>query len=116
VVLGAELIAADGTVIAGSRLERVIAREVELDLSRELSDTRLLPGQSVALVYRRRVEGAGIRARVTVTVYPDAFYTRFFATLLEQGQAGQGQGQIREALAASRRSRFTVFERELPLS
>ena len=115
VVLSAELLGPDGRVITGSRAEKVIAREVELDLSRELSDTRLLPGQSASLVYRRRVESAGIRARVTVTVYPDAFYTRFFETLLQQG-AGKGEAQIREALAASRRSPFTVFEKELPLS
>lgn len=53
--------------------------------------------------------------RFTVIVEPDAFYTRFFETLLQQG-AGRGEAQIRAALEASRRSPFTVFEKELPLS
>ena len=48
-------------------------------------------------------------------VEPDAFYTKFFEALLAQG-AGRGAAQIREALEAARRSPFTVFERELPLS
>jgi hypothetical protein len=39
----------------------------------------------------------------------------FFETLLRQG-AGRGEAQIREALEAARRSPFSVFEREIPLS
>jgi hypothetical protein len=115
VVLRAELLDAGGVVIAGSLEELVIAREVALDLSRELFDTRLLPGQSATLEYRRRVDRPGVRARVSVIVYPDAFYTRFFNALLQQG-AGRGAPQLREALTATRRSPFTVFVKELPLT
>ena len=115
VVLSAELVDAAGQVVAGSRREQVIGREVALDLSRELSDTRLMPGKSATLTYRAKVESAGVRARVTVVVEPDAFYVAFFETLLRQG-AGRGEAQIRQALDAARRSPFTVFERELPLS
>ena len=39
----------------------------------------------------------------------------FFESLLAQG-AGRGEAQIREALAATRRSPFTVFTQELPLT
>src|SRR5207245_1516074 len=46
VVLRAELVDATGAVIERSRAESVIALEIALDLSREISDTRLLPGQS----------------------------------------------------------------------
>jgi hypothetical protein len=52
---------------------------------------------------------------VAVVVEPDAFYVAFFEALLQQG-AGRGEGQIRQALETARRSPFTVFERELPLS
>ena len=48
-------------------------------------------------------------------VYPDEFYTRFFESLLAQG-AGRGEAQIRAALEATRRSPFTVFTQELPLT
>ena len=53
--------------------------------------------------------------RLRVVVYPDAFYTGFFESLLAQG-AGRGEALIREALAETRRSPFTIFEREIPLT
>jgi hypothetical protein len=115
VVLSAELVDEAGEVIAGSREERVIAREVTLDLAREVSDTRLMPGKKAVLHYRRRVDRPGLRARLSVVVYPDEFYTRFFESLLAQG-AGRGEAEIREALTATRRSLFTVFTQELPLT
>ena len=115
VILRGELVDETGAVVAGSRVERIVAREVALDLSREVSDTRLAPGRSVALRYARRVDRDGLRLRFTVVVEPDAFYTQFFETLLAQG-AGAGTAQVREALEASRRSPFTVFEQLLPLT
>jgi len=114
VILRGELVDETGAAIAGSRVQRIVAREVALDLSREVSDTRLAPGRSVTLRYARRVDRDGLRLRFTVVVEPDAFYTQFFETLLAQG-AGAGTAQIREALEASRRSPFTVFEQLLPL-
>ena len=98
-----------GDVVPGSRQETVIGREVELDLSRELSDTRLSPGQSARLRYTGRADRRDVRLRFRVIVEPDAFYTRFFEALLAQG-AGRGDAHIREALAASRRSPFIVFQ------
>jgi hypothetical protein len=115
VVLSAELVDAAGQVVVGSRREQVIGREVALDLSRELFDTRLMPGKSATLTYRMKVEAPGMRARVAVVVEPDSFYVGFFETLLRQG-AGRGEAQIRQALEAARRSPFTLFEREIPLS
>jgi hypothetical protein len=115
VVLSAELLDDTGQVVVGSRREQIIGREVALDLSRELFDTRLMPGKSTTLTYRMKVEATGLRARVAVVVEPDAFYVAFFEALLQQG-AGRGEGQIRQALETARRSPFTLFERELPLS
>src|SRR5437773_6551279 len=105
VILRGELVDETGAVIAGTRVQRIVAREVALDLSREVGDTRLAPGRSVELRYARRVDRDGLRLRFTVVVEPDAFYTQFFETLLAQG-AGAGTAQIREALEASRRSPF----------
>ena len=113
VVLRAELVDTEGRPIAGSRVERIIAREVALDLSREERDTRLLPGQTAELRYRRRIDRDDIRLRFLVIVEPDAFYTKFFETLLGQG-AGAGAADIRKALDDTRRSPFTVFERVFP--
>ena len=109
VVLRAELVDAAGRVIAGSREERRIGREVTLDLERELTDTRLNPGERVELAYARPLAGDAVAARFSVVVYPDAFYTAFYETLLRQG-AGRGEPEIRAALEDARRSAFTVFE------
>jgi hypothetical protein len=111
VLLRAELIDAAGRVISGSREQHVIGRQIELDLSREISDTRLLPGAAAELRYRRP-RRPGTRARFSVLVFPDAFYTAFFEALLRQG-AGRGTAAIEEALAATQRSGFTVFTEEL---
>jgi hypothetical protein len=58
---------------------------------------------------------AGLRLRMTVTVLPDEFYTRFFDALLAAG-AGDGEAEIREALEATRRSPYTLYANELPLT
>jgi hypothetical protein len=115
VVLRIELIDGEGRPVAGSRAERIIAREVALDLSKEYFDTRLRPGESATLAYRPRLDAPGLRARFEVIVEPDAFYVRFFEVLLRQG-AGRGEAQIREALEAARRSPFVLYARDLPLT
>jgi hypothetical protein len=109
VVLRAELLDAAGRPIPDSREEIRIGREVTLDLERELADTRLEPGGRAELPYRRALQAGAAAARFRVVVYPDAFYTAFFETLLRQG-AGRGAPEIRAALAETRRSAFTVFE------
>ena len=114
VLLRAELVDAAGHALAGTRVERRIGREVTLDLEREVSDTRLAPGERAELVYARALEDGAVAARFSVVVYPDAFYTAFFEALLRQG-AGRGEDDVRRALGETRRSAFTVFEaRVLP--
>jgi len=108
VVLRAELVDETGRNIAGTREERRIGREVTLDLERELADTRLAPGERAELAYARAYEGAAA-ARFSVIVFPDAFYTAFYDTLLRQG-AGAGEAQIRAALEEARGSAFVVYE------
>lgn len=113
VILRAELVDGAGHAIAGSRVERRIGREVSLDLERELSDTRLAPGERAELAYARAFERGAVAARFRVVVYPDAFYTGFFEALLRQG-AGRGEADVRRALDETRRSAFTVFEAVVP--
>jgi hypothetical protein len=114
VVLRAELIDGAGRTVAGSVRESAIAREVTLDLTREVADTRISPGGQFALEYRHTLDRSGLRLRVSVTVYPDYFYTGFFQSMISS--SGDGTVQLKEALAASRRSAFTIFERDVPLT
>ena len=115
VVVRALLVGPDGAPVDGSAEERVIGRQVPLDLSREIADTRIPPGGRFVLRYARSLDRPGLTLRVTVTVYPDHFYTGFFGALLETG-AGEGEALIREALEATRRSPFEIFARDVPLT
>jgi hypothetical protein len=114
VILRGEQLDAGGGVVPGTRQERIIGREVALDLSAEVSDTRLMPGAVARLDDRAPRAARARRLSLRVIVEPDAFYTRFFEALLAQG-AGKGEGQLRRALATARRSPYTVFERTLAL-
>ncbi len=116
VVVRTSLIDTAGRPVAGSLEEATIGREVTLDLSRELADTRIAPGGRFTFRYRRRLDRPGLRLAVSVTVYPDHFYTGFFESLLASERAGAGAGQIREALEKTRRSSYPIFSRELPLT
>jgi hypothetical protein len=114
VLVRAQLLDAAGEPVPGSREERAIGREVPLDLSREIADTRIPAGGRFTLDYARQLDRPGLRLRVSVTVFPDHFYTGFFESLLDSG-AGDGDAQIREALDATRRSAFVIFDRDIPL-
>jgi hypothetical protein len=114
VLVRADLRDREGRPVPGSLEERAIGREVTLDVSREVADTRILPGASFTLAYRRTLDRPGLRLRVVVRVEPDHFYRRFFEATLPQ--AGRGAAQLREALAAARRSAFVLYEREVPLT
>jgi hypothetical protein len=116
VVVRAVLLDASGEALPDSALEQAIGWEVPLDLSREIADTRIPAGGRFTMRYTRRLDRPGLRLHVTVTVFPDHFYTGFFEALLASGGAGAGASRIAEALEAARRSSFVVFERTLPLT
>jgi hypothetical protein len=120
VVMRAEQVDGEGRPIPGTTVERTIGRAVEVDLSRELSDTRLLPGRTATLVYRRALDARAARVRVVVVVEPDAFYARFFDTVLKENLveagAGRGRGQIERAREEARSSPYTIFEREIAVA
>lgn len=115
VVVRGQLLDGTGTPIAGTLREQAIGRDVPLDLSREIADTRIPPGGRHTFRYRHRLDRPGLSLRITVTVLPDHFYTRFFQALLDGG-AGAGTSQIREALEATRRSVFVLWNRDVPLT
>ena len=115
VLVETQLVDGAGQVVAGSLEQRAIGRDVPVDLSRELADTRIPPGGRFTLTYARRLEVPRLTLRITVTVFPDHFYTGFFEALLAEG-AGDGEPQIREALEETRRSSFVIWSRDLPLT
>lgn len=106
---------ADGRMLPGTLQQHVIARLVELDLSREIADTRLAPDEEAMLNYRARMDPRAAFLVYRMRVEPDAFYTEFFKSLLASGQAVRGKTMIGAALANSRRANFTFFEERRPL-
>lgn len=115
VVVSGELVDRSGRPLPESRLEKVIGREVTLDLTQERFDTRLAPGDRLTFHYRQRLPAPGLTLRLAVRVYPDHFYVGFFESLLAMG-AGKGTAQIREALRDARNSSFTIYVHEIPLT
>lgn len=116
VVARFSLVDGGGRTVEGSLEEHAIGREVALDLSQELYDTRIPPGKAHTVIYRRTVARTGLRLRISVVVYPDHFYTRFFEARLAAGAERPGASLLREALEKTRRSAFPLFEEERPIS
>lgn len=108
-----DLIDDRGRQVAGSLRRAVIGREVPLDLSRELYDTRLPPGATFRMKESWVKVIAGLRLRARVMVEPDDFYTKFFQAAIPT--AGRGRVQLEEALRRTQQSSFTVFSREVSL-
>jgi len=105
---------ADGRPLDGTRQEHIIARQVALDLSREIADTRIAAGAEARLDYRRPLHARALRLDIRVRVEPDAFYTDFYRSLLASG-AGRGEAMIRRALADSLASHFVIYEKSQSL-
>lgn len=107
-------VGANGRPIAGTSQEYVIARQVALDLAREIADTRLAPDAAARLDYRRPLDARARTLAYRVRVEPDHFYTGLYRSLLADG-AGRGEQLIRQALADSLASHFVLFEESRPL-
>ncbi|OGA14326.1 MAG: hypothetical protein A3H32_04870 [Betaproteobacteria bacterium RIFCSPLOWO2_02_FULL_63_19] len=107
---------ADGAILRGSLQQHVIARLVELDLSREIADTRLAPDEEATLQYRIRLQPGAQSLVYRVRVEPDAFYAGFYRSLLATDGSARGRPLIRAALERSQRTHFTFFEERRPLS
>lgn len=99
---------ADGRVLPGTRKTLAIGREVTVDLSREIADTRLAPGKTIRLAYRAPRHAQAAWLAYQVRVEPDHFYTRFYRSLLG-AEAGPGARLIRQALAKSLGSPYTIY-------
>jgi hypothetical protein len=111
----AELLDSNGQGLADSRQQWVIGREVALDLSAEIYDTRLAPHASHTFVYTSPVPDIAVNLRVRVIVHPDHFYQRFFAATLQEIGDTPGRPYLQEALQATEASPYTVFEQLVPL-
>ena len=107
---------ARGERLKGTQREYVIARQVELDLSKELADTRIAPDEQAVFDYRAPLKTGAVALVFRVRAEPDAFYTDFYRSLLEGNSAGKGRSLIRQALENSLASHFTFYTNRQRLS
>jgi len=115
VFVRAQLLGAAGEAVSGSLREAIIGRETTPDLSREIYDTRIAPGDFVDISYAQPLPRPGLQLWIEVRVEPDHFYERFYRGLLQNGAPQQGRAAIEQALANAQQSSFVIFERTLPL-
>jgi hypothetical protein len=107
----------DGAQIKESVRKAVIARRVKLDLSREIFDTRIPPGESFSFDYEAEAGAGGLV--LEVWVFPDEFYNRFFSSLLKDGTHGDTpdntkETELKEALRETE-SGYLLYKKEFAL-
>ncbi|MGH7412138.1 MAG: hypothetical protein ACREJ6_13905, partial [Candidatus Methylomirabilis sp.] len=111
-----ELVDAGGRPVEGSLVEERIGREVTLDLSRELFDTRIPPGASHTIRYVRTTDRPGLTLKASVIVAPDDFYVQFFEAIVQKAKTKRARSLLQQALGEARKSSFVLFEEEVGVS
>ena len=106
---------AKGKMLPGTQRQYVIGRQVSLDLSEEIADTRIAPDERARFDYQVARHRDATFLIFRVRVEPDAFYMDFYRSLLEGTQAGRGKKLIRNALKNSVASAFTLYLNRQPL-
>jgi hypothetical protein len=116
VVAEIEQVDAKGHFLPKTRGDRSIQRQVPVDLSHEIADTRLPPDGELHLDYALPRDPRATAVIYRLRVEPDEFYARFYRALLADGGAGKGKKQIQDALRQAESSGFVAFEvrRQLP--
>lgn len=102
--------------IEGTLQERIIARLVSMDLTEEISDTRLAPGERAVLDYLAPRHPDAHTIIVRVRVEPDYFYSGLYRSLLETEPDGKGAGLLRAALENSLESGYDLYVQHYSLS
>ncbi len=112
------LIDSTGAEITKSVKKAVIGRRVELDLSREVFDTRIPPGGSFSFDYETEGRASARSLVLEVWVFPDEFYNRFFSSLLKDGPGaapdGTKEAELKEALRETE-SGYLLYKKEFDL-
>ena len=116
VVVRWEMVDADGKRVNESVQEERIGREVTLDLTQELFDTRIAPGKSRTIRYVRAIDRTGLTLRASVVVVPDDFYIRFYEATLPKTKAKEARALLEQAIREGRARSFSLFTENVPVS
>ena len=110
IVVTGQQIDAGGRGIENTTQQMTIGREVTLNLSEEIFDTRIPPGGSAVFRYRQALAEDARQLLIQVRVEPDYFYEKFFRAMLEGDSTGEGRELIRKAWENARSTPYTLFE------
>jgi hypothetical protein len=116
IVVRWELTDANGKQIHESVQEERIGREVTLDLTQELFDTRIAPGQSRTVRYGRIIDRTGLTLHASVVVVPDDFYIRFYEAVLPNAKAKEVRTLLEQAIREGRARSFFLFTKNVTIS
>ena len=105
-----------GKVIEDTTEERVIAREVPLNIQSETFDTRIPPDQSMTFDYKKPQAPTAKKLSLQIRVEPDAFYERFYANRLASNVQEPARSLYQQALQEAQSSSFIVYEQQVELS
>ena len=115
ILLRMEILDSNGQVLADTIKEDIVARQITLNLDREIADTRIPPKGVHIFHYTSTVDRAGLSLHAEVIVYPDEFYTRFYEAKLAGRLSLIERRRLSHALEDSRKAVYKLFEREFPL-
>jgi hypothetical protein len=116
IVVRFELADADGKQVEKSAQEERIGREVTLDLTQELFDTRIAPGKSRTVRYVRAIDRTGLTLRASVVVVPDDFYIQFFEATLPKARSKGAGALLEQAIREGRARSFRLFAENVTVS
>lgn len=105
-----------GKLIADTVDRHLIARDVSLDLSTELDDTRIMPDEVRRYTYQHPRHPQARRLVARITVEPDAFYTEFYRATLRDSSQVKGRASIREALRRTEASPYLLYQAQFDLA
>ena len=106
---------AAGHKLDGTEQQFVIGRQVTLDLSTEIADTRIAPDAEATFDYRMPRHGRAVSLMWQAEVQPDAFYLEFYVSLLQSEMKGSSRQLITQARDSASASPYIVFSRRLAL-
>lgn len=116
IIVRFELTDADGKQIDKSAQEERIGREVTLDLTQELFDTRIAPGTSHTVRYVRAIDRTGLTLRASVIVVPDDFYIQFFEATAPKAKGKEARALLEQAAREGRARSFPLFTKNVEVS
>ena len=96
-------------IIARSMKKAFIGRKVNLDLSKEIFDTRIPPEKSFEFDYTVSKSYNSGKLVFEVWVYPDEFYNRFYRDLLKGKNGGFDGKEIEKAFKITEKSGYRLF-------